>query len=75
VKEGEEMAKDIKGKDSESKTWIMTVGLVFENEETKESAMQEFQTTMNDYVDGYRLVEVINAKQGSLSFKIVEDEL
>ena len=69
------MAKDIKGKDSESKTWIMTVGLVFENEETKESAMQEFQTTMNDYVDGYRLVEVINAKQGSLSFKIVEDEL
>ena len=59
----------------ESKTWIMTVGVVFENEEIKESAIREFQESIDNYLSDYRMVEVINSKQGSLSFKIVDDEL
>jgi len=69
------MAKDTKNKDDISKTWILTIGVVFNEEETKESAMRDFQESLNNYVDSFRMVEVINAKQGSLSFKIVEDEL
>ena len=69
------MAKETKNKDNESKIWIMTIGVVCENEETKESVMRDFQTTMDEYVSDYRMVDVLNAKQGSLSFKIVEDEL
>jgi len=69
------MAKETKTQESISKTWIMTVGVVFNSEETKESAMRDFQESLNDYVDSCRMIEVVNAKVGSLSFKIVEDEL
>jgi hypothetical protein len=69
------MAKDIKNKDNESKTWIMTVGVVFDNELNKESAMREFQQNVDECLDDYRMIEVLNAKEGSLNFKIVEDEL
>jgi len=69
------MAKESKTQDNISKTWIMTVGVVFEGEETKESAIREFQESIDNYLSDYRMVEVINAKQGSLSFKIVENEL
>jgi len=69
------MAKENKPQDNVSKTWIMTVGVVFEGEETKELAMREFQESIDNYLSDYKMVEVINAKQGSLSFKIVENEL
>ena len=70
------MAKDNKNNENKtSKIWILTIGVVFNDEETKESATRDFQESLNDYVDSFRMVEVINAKEGSLSFKIVEDEL
>lgn len=68
------MAKEIKVKEDSSKTWIMTLGVVFESEETKESAMRDFQSTMDDYVDNCRMIEVISCKQANLSFKLVEGE-
>ena len=70
------MTKKIERKEiiNESKTWVMTIGVVFENVIDKEDAIQELQQAVDDYTDGFKMIEVIDAKEATFSFEIKEGE-
>jgi hypothetical protein len=70
------MANKIERKEisSESKTWVMTIGVVFEYVKDKEDAMEELQQAADEFTDGFKMIEVIDAKEATFSFEIKDGE-